>query len=166
MSYLPQVRNAHATINFPVDALSAWPAEPESKPREQTSKSAVSPDRSRILSIGDDPLLLHSRRLVLERDGYLVAILRSEAIMDDAQLRGFDLVMLCHSIPDKVASHILEVLWRVTPQTPVLLVSRLDVFAAAGPHHTAVSADPAAMLEAVAQQLAIHKNAAVQRQVR
>lgn len=166
MSYVPQVRNPHPTINFPVDALSAWPAEPESKPREQTSKSAVSHGRSSILSIGDDPLLLHSRRLVLERGGYLVATLRSEAIMDDAQLRGFDLVMLCHSIPDIVASHILEVLWRVTPQTPVLLVSRLDVFAAAGPHHTAVSADPAGMLEAVAQELAIHKNSAVERQVR
>ena len=117
----------------------------------------------RILSIGDDPVLLYSRRLVLERDGYLVATLRSDAVMDEEQLRGFDLIMLCHSIPDKVASRILDVLWRVTPETPVLLVSRLDLYAPAGPHHIAVPSNPAAMLGIVAQQLALHKNAGAHR---
>lgn len=163
MLSLPQLRDSHSTIKFPVETFSTWPTEPDNNSREQTSDSAVSHDRARILSIGDDPVLLHSRRLVLERDGYLVATLRSDAIIDDEQLRGFDLVMLCHSIPDKVASHILEVLWRVTPQTPVVIVSRLDVLASAGPHHTAVSSYPAAMLSAVAQQLAMHKNSGVQR---
>ncbi len=166
MFHLPQVRTPHPPLNLPVNPPSAWPPEPDDSSREQTSESAVSRGRARILSIGDDPLLLYSRRLVLERDGYLVATLRSDALVDEAQLRGFDLVLLCHSIPETVASHILEILWRVTPQTPVLLVSRLDVYATAGPHHIAVSANPAAMLGVVAQQLATHKDSdsEVQRQ--
>lgn len=159
MLYLPQVRSSHLPMNFPVETLSTRPPASDTRSLEQTSESSVSHDRPRILSIGDDPVLLYSRRLVLERDGYLVATLRSDALMDEEQLRGFDLIILCHTIPDKVAGHILEVLWRVTPQTPVLLVSRLDLYAPAGPHHIAVSSYPAAMLGVVAQQLALHKNA-------
>lgn len=114
-------------------------------------------DRARILSIGDDPTLLYSRRLVLEKNGYFVASLKSEAIVDEAQLRGFDLVVLCHSVPGSAANRILEILWRLTPQTPVLLVSRLDKPAYDGLHNIAVSAHPVAILSAVAQQLAIHQ---------
>jgi hypothetical protein len=164
MFYLPQIRTSHPPIDFPIETLSTRPAESDSDSREQTSPGDVSHDRARILSVGDDPVLLHSRRLVLERDGYLVATLRSDALMDEEQLRGFDLIVLCHSIPDKLAGHILEILWRVTPQTPVLLVSRLDLYAPAGPHHIAVSPHPAAMLGVIAQQLALHKNAGAHQQ--
>ncbi|HEX5284599.1 MAG TPA: response regulator [Bryocella sp.] len=164
MLHLLHVRNSPTTMDFPVETLSADPVDFDNNSRHQPSESPLSRDSARILAIGDDPVLLYSRRLVLERDGYLVAASRSDAIADEEQLRGFDLIMLCHSIPDKVAGHILEVLWRVTPETPVLLVSRLDLYAPAGLHHIAVSSHPADMLDVVAQQLALHKNAGASRQ--
>ena len=164
MLHLPQGRNSHVPMNFPVETLSIRPPDSDGDSRENTGESALSQDRPRILSIGDDPVLLYSRRLVLERDGYLVATLRSNALLDEAQLRGFDLVLLCHSIPDRVVGHILEILCRVTPRTPVLLVSRLDVCASPGAHHIAVPPHPVVLLDVVAQQLAIHKGALVQRQ--
>lgn len=164
MLHPPQARTSHPPMNFPVETLSTRPAGSDSNSHEQTTENAVSHESARILCIGDDPILLYSRRLVLERDGYLVAILRSDGLIDEEQLRGFDLIMLCHSIPDRIAGHILEVLWRVTPETPVLLVSRLDLYAPVGPHHVAVSSHPEAMLGVVAQQLALHKNAGASRQ--
>lgn len=154
----PHARSSHPPMNFPVEALSTRPAASQNNSRERTGEGAPSRDRARILAIGDDPLLLYSRRLVLERHGYLVATLRSAALADlaDEQFRSFDLIVLCHSIPDKVARHILEVLWRVTPETPVLLVSRFDLYAPPGPHHIGVSPHPEAFLDVVAQQLAAH----------
>lgn len=158
MLLLPQPRMANLPVSFPVQTFSAWLPEPEGVSRERISARALMHDRPRILSIGDDPILLYSRRLVLERDGYLVASLRSDAVIEDAQLRGFDLVMLCHSVPDNVANRILEVLWRLTPQTPVLLVSGPDRPFGSGPHQITVPAHPVALLDAVAQQIAIHRN--------
>ena len=163
MLHLPHARNSHLPMNFPVETLSATPLDFDDNFPDQTGDRPRSHDRARILAIGDDTVLLYSRRLVLERDGYLVATLRSDALADEEQLRGFDLILLCHSIPDKVAGHIQDVLRRVTPETPVLLVSRLDLYAPAGPHHLAVSSYPADMLGAVAQQLALHKNVTARR---
>lgn len=157
MLRLPHLRVPHLRVSFPVHTFSACSPDPEAISRDRIRESALTQDRARILCIGDDPALLYSRRLVLERDGYLVASLRSEAVIDDAQLRGFDLVMLCHSIPDKVATHILEIVWRLAPETPVLLVSGPDSPSCSGPHQVTVPANPVALLDAVAEQLAIHR---------
>ncbi|HEV2576769.1 MAG TPA: response regulator [Acidobacteriaceae bacterium] len=151
-------------MNFPVESLSTGPATSDNSAREQTGQATPSRDRSKILCIGDDPLLLFSRRLVLERNGYLVVTLRSDELPDEEQLRSFDLIVLCHSIPDKVAGHILEVLWRVTPETPVLLVSRFDLYAPAGPHHIGVPPHPEALLGTVAEQLAAHNKSGTRQQ--
>jgi CheY-like chemotaxis protein len=152
MFLLPDIRKP----NLPAEMLSRLLPDADAS-RERLGESSVARNRARILLIGDDPILQYSRRLILERDGYIVASLRSNAVQEESQLGGFDLVILCHSVPDQVAGHILEVLWRITPQTPVLLVSRLDKPISASPHQIVVAAHPVAILGAVALQLAIHE---------
>ena len=158
MLLLPQVCLPRLPGNLPVDRFSALFPERDGSLQEQIGRTTTRQDRARILAIGNDAILQYSRRLVLEREGYVVACLRSDSVIEDAQLRGFDLVMLCHSVPESVANHIVEVLWRLAPQTPVLIVSRQDRPAPAGPREIAVSAHPVALLNAVAHQLTIHKH--------
>ena len=164
MLLLPHVCMPHLPGHLPVETFSVWFLERDGGLQEQISRAATRNNRARILSIGDDPILLYSRRLVLERDGYFVACLRSDAVIEDARLLDFDLVMLCHSVPEAVASHIEEVLWRLAPQIPVLLVSRQDRPVPSGPHEVAVSAHPVALLNAVAQQLAIQRHSGIRSQ--
>lgn len=132
---------------------------PFSKPEhhhvpDDLKERSVGRARAKVLSIGNDPVLMYSRRLVFESDGYEVASLRSDAVLHDEQLQGFDLVVLCHSIPDKVAGHLLSALGRSAPFTPVLLITSFDNPGLPNPHCRAVCPDPATMLATAAQQMA------------
>jgi len=113
--------------------------------------------RPRILSVGDDSILLYSRRLILETAGYAVESARGNlATVEQALLRDFDLILLCHSITEDAVHHIVEASTRIAPQTPLLQISPLDNPFKNPAHPALVSADPAALLCAVAGQLANH----------
>ncbi len=126
--------------------------------REGVAKRVVAHPPARILSIGDDSTLLYSRRLILETAGYFVESARGDvAAVEQILLRRFDLVLLCHSIAEDVVNYIVEASTRIAPQTPLLQISPLDNPFGNKAHPTLVSADPAALLSAVAGQLANHR---------
>ena len=154
MLTLPQ----SCTPKYPVKTLPAqFTRKDEGQPREQVSEPVLRQQPARILSIGNDPILLYSRRLILETAGYLVDCMTAHAAITEAQLSGFDLVIICHSVPDEITAHIIETISRVNPRTPVLLVARLDNVEHISPLRELVSSRPAAILQAVARQLATYR---------
>jgi hypothetical protein len=111
--------------------------------------------QARILSIGEDTILLYSRRLILETAGYSVESARGDlGTIQQTLLRKFDLILLCHSINEDVVNHIVEASTRIAPQTSLLQISALDNPFQNRAHPALVSADPEALLSAVAGQLA------------
>ena len=114
--------------------------------------------QARILSIGEDPILLYSRRLILETAGYSVESARGDpSAIEQTLSRTFDLILLCHSIAEDVVDHIVEASTRIAPQIPLLQISPFDNPFKNPTHPALVSADPAALLSGVAGQLANHR---------
>lgn len=123
--------------------------------RDQVSERALAHRQARILSIGNDTILLYSRRLVLETAGYSVESARGVLpAIEQILQRRFDLILLCHSIAEEVVGRIVEASTRIAPQTPLLQISPLDNPFTKQAHPALVSADPAALLSAIAGQLA------------
>ena len=99
------------------------------------------------LSVGSDPLVLGTRNQVLRSDGHTVV---SAISADDALkvfLAGdFDLVILCHSIPERDRESLTNAIHNRSPKTPVVLVAQRvgeqDRFADA-----TIENDPARLLE-------------------
>ncbi|HEY4008625.1 MAG TPA: hypothetical protein VGM11_00625 [Acidobacteriaceae bacterium] len=79
--------------------------------------------------------------------------MESSQAIDDRWLSSFDLVLLCHSVPEAVVARIIEAVWRFAPQKPVLLISRIDHVPAPEGRPILVSPRPASLLGAIARQL-------------
>ena len=155
MMNLPQFRDSGSTT---VEAFPSRLDHDEVNPRDEVAERLPAHQHVRILSIGDDSILLYSRRLILETEGYSVESARGDVVtVEQLLLRRFDLVLLCHSIAEDVVSHIVEAATRIAPQTPLLQISPLDNPFRNKAHPALVSADPAALLSAVAGQLANHR---------
>ena len=89
-----------------------------------------------ILSVGCDPKLLDSRRLLLQSAGYAVVSTHSAKEAVDCFLAGdFDLVLLCHSLPETERDGIACLIRASGSFTPVVAVAtydgQQDVFASA-----------------------------------
>src|SRR6185437_13636343 len=77
-----------------------------------------------LLSAGRDPDLLKARNAALQGQGYRVAAaVESCEIVDKLLNRDFDLVLLCHTIPDKDRSRLARIIGSYSPSTPVVLIS-------------------------------------------
>lgn len=138
-----------------VEAFPARPDRESAAPRNDTTKCSLTHRQGRILSIGDDSILLYSRRLIFETAGYSVESARGDlAAIEQILWRKFDLILLCHSISDDLVDQIVEASMRIAPQTPLLQISPLDNPFGSQTHPALVSADPSALLSAVAGQLA------------
>lgn len=154
MLSLPQLHNS-GPMN--VEAFPVRFDRDKISPRDALAERPIARHRTRILCIGDDPVLLYSRRLVLETAGYSVESARGVlGTIEQVLLRRFDLVLLCHSITDEVVGHIVEASTRIAPQTPLLQVTPLDNPFRNQAYPALVSAVPAALLSAIAGQLANH----------
>lgn len=126
----------------------------DTRVRDKSSERALTRRQARILSIGDDSILLYSRRLILETAGYSVESVRGNlTIIEHILPRGFDLILLCHSVTEALVSYVVEASMRIAPQTPLLQISPLDNPFRNRAHPPLVSADPAALLSAIAGQL-------------
>jgi hypothetical protein len=150
----PRLRNSGPAT---VEAFPSRFDRDDVSPRDEVAERVLGQRQARILSIGDDSILLYSRRLILEMAGYSVeSAIGDIATIEQILLRRFDLVLLCHSLAEDVVGNIVEASARIAPQTPLLRISPLDSpFGNA--HPTLVSADPEALLCAVAGQLASHR---------
>lgn len=90
--------------------------------------------RAVILQVGLDPTLLETRALVLQSAGYIVVSMNSaqEGLARFA-VTGFDLVVLCHSIPKNDREDFIRFIRARNSLTPVIVVgtrvAQLDVLA-------------------------------------
>ena len=77
-----------------------------------------------ILSAGRDRALLYTRNRVMEEAGYIVTSAITPAEITDFCFRGdFDLVILCHSIPQEERERIARLVRMHTPSTPVIVLA-------------------------------------------
>ena len=77
-----------------------------------------------ILSAGRNPDLLKQRNAALSAEGYKVASASNSYEIVEKMLNGdFDLVLLCHSIPDEDRRRLAHIISSYTPSTPVILIS-------------------------------------------
>ena len=78
-----------------------------------------------ILSAGRDPDLLKARNTALVAQGYKVAAASDTFEVVDKLLNGdFDLVLLCHTMPDEDRRRLARIVAGHSPSTPVVLISK------------------------------------------
>ena len=78
---------------------------------------------SGILLIGEDDFLLETRAAVLRPTAAEVVCTNVSSAIPLLEHRAFDLVILCHSIPDHLCQTLTEVIRQNWPSTRILLVS-------------------------------------------
>ena len=76
----------------------------------------------KILSVGLDASLLFTREMVLRQTGAEVWSAKFEPAIALVQSQFFDVVLLCHTLPDADALQILKLLGLFWPNSRVLLV--------------------------------------------
>src|SRR5215813_2502609 len=84
---------------------------------------------SRILLAGSDCRLLETRAAVLARTGAEVVFRMTKETLEILDRERFDLVVLCHSLPEPEASAIVARTHEKSPRTRVLMItSNLDMY--------------------------------------
>ena len=76
--------------------------------------------KARLLLVGDDELLMHTREILLRREGYATVSQDSQASLAQADLSGFNLALLCRSVLPARALQIAHALHAAAPFTPIL----------------------------------------------
>jgi|SRR5450432_406607 CheY-like chemotaxis protein len=78
-----------------------------------------------ILTISRDEVLQNTRTLILKQAGYHVSPARSdeEAIAFVENTNSFDLVLLCHSVPETNRRFLVSTIKALHPKLPFLLVN-------------------------------------------
>jgi len=80
-----------------------------------------------ILSAGRDADLLKRRNAALTEQGYKLAAASNSFEVVDKLLNGdFDLVLLCHTIPEQDRQRLARIIGSYTPSTPVLFISETE----------------------------------------
>lgn len=80
-----------------------------------------------ILSAGRDPALLASRNEVLRRQGHTVVTAVTFAEIVESFFAGdFDVIVLCHTVPDYERRKIIRMVHNHAPRTPVLVLSAYE----------------------------------------
>lgn len=112
-----------------------------------------------ILSIGDDELLLSSRQMVLESEGYFVHSMWSHARVDDDCVRESDLAILCHSIESSLKLNLARRLLCANPSLYLILLTTQDSYSI-GPPHTlrGTSNHPNSLLTLIAEMMATKRS--------
>ena len=107
-----------------------------------------------VLSAGHDHTLLAIRNMVLGQSGYRVVSAATAAEFVERFFGGdFDLVILCHTIPEDERHRMADIVHKQSPSTPVIVLS--DGLTDHSPYATAtVAADVRDLLQALPAVLA------------
>ncbi len=104
----------------------------------------------RILSICDDEALRYSRQLLLESVGYAVESITSDAPLDAAEMKSFEIAVLCHSVD---ASHAAKWANKLRRMNASIRVLRVHAIQGAQDHFSDVDCevlpDPVPLLNAI-----------------
>ena len=104
-----------------------------------------------LLSGGRDPALMFTRRKLLESSGYSVVEATTADELIEVFIAGdFDLVILCHTIPEHEKRNVVRAIRDRSPSTPILALTNRpsDLFSFAA---TSVLSDPSALLSAISE---------------
>lgn len=75
---------------------------------------------TRILAVGQDPMILSTRCSILQSAGYIVRSARSVAeAIDSIHNADFDLLLLCHSIPLSDRDRLIRFIRSTGSQIPI-----------------------------------------------
>lgn len=154
MSNLPQLRDTRCPAPYSIESFPPRQVDAARTPPRNAAAEHEAAGPPQILLIGDDAALQYSRCRILESAGYTADSLRSNLVVEELFLRGVELVLLCHTIPEDVATHLVTALARLAPTIPVLHISFLNDELLDRGELTSVPARPAALLDAVAATLA------------
>ena len=77
---------------------------------------------ARILLVGEDSSLLATRAEVLKRTGANITCVSTHQAKPLLESESFDIIVLCHSLPETVSSELVEVVNRGWPEMKILLV--------------------------------------------
>lgn len=102
----------------------------------------------RILSISDDDGLRYSRELLLKNAGYEIDSISSDAGLPVAEVRSYDVALICRSVDTKRSMALTEMLQRYHPEIQIMCVAPFQ-----GPEqfdmHLQIVPEPELFLEAV-----------------
>jgi CheY-like chemotaxis protein len=77
-----------------------------------------------ILNVGRDPVLLNTRRLLLESAGYLVeSACSTKDAINQFRSGDLDLVVLCHSVPEEERDYFIGLIRDYGSLIPVIFVA-------------------------------------------
>ena len=80
-----------------------------------------------VLMVGQDRILTETRSQVLRMAGYtVVPAFTLQQAMDEFVSGDFDLVLICHSIPEDARERLVDVLRKHTSRTPIISVASFD----------------------------------------
>ncbi len=112
--------------------------------------------KARILCVGHDPMLLQTRKWMLEGEFAVeVADTVPEALSSLATSNGpsFDLVLLCHSLTEQECKMICDVVFSHGTATRVLQLNEgwRDIRSLAGPQEQVSAARPQSLIEKITE---------------
>ncbi len=103
-----------------------------------------------ILSVCSDRLLLHSRTMLLDADGYgIVEAASCAQALSALQLSEFDLIMLDYALPEADARKIIAVAKKGTSALPVIMLTPIQCSVPEEGVYPVDSLDPKALLDIV-----------------
>lgn len=120
----PDVDNAIEGIHRRVDDYLIKPADVGKLIAALKMLVSRRPPRTRILSVSYDEVLLRTRHMLLEREGYeVVSAAGFSASLEKCRQGGFDLFVLGHSIPQDEKQKLVEEFRRTCP-APIISLRR------------------------------------------
>ena len=107
-----------------------------------------------LLCLGNDPALLHTRRLLLQANGYDVLTRSSREVLDLPLPSGLNGVIVCHSVNQEQLKPVLAWLENRVARDKILLI---EPFSGTGRSlersHTTSPGNPGRLLQSVSQML-------------
>ncbi|HEV2645088.1 MAG TPA: response regulator [Acidobacteriaceae bacterium] len=113
-----------------------------------------------ILLIGDDQTLQQTRAAVLRTIGAETVLADTRSAMAAQSQRLFDLLLLCHSVPEEVAAGIVRAFRSHTAFTPILRIAHLSTWDSSEEDgfESVTSGEPARLLKRTAELLGIRRS--------
>lgn len=87
------------------------------------SQAGAATPAVRILSIGEDALLLQSRQMLLRSSGYEVVTIHSHALLEEYLVESIQVVLLCHTIPQEQVRNLVHRLHGMNSALSFLVVA-------------------------------------------
>lgn len=112
--------------------------------------------KARILCVGHDPMLLQTRKWMLEGEFEVEiaeTVVQAVVLLEVLDHRSFELVLLCHSLNDEECKTVCDAVFSKCPGTRVLQLNEgwRDIRSLTGPLEQISAARPQTLIEKIAE---------------